>query len=379
MKILFKSHCLPLLVLVFTQKFAFAQAFPPAKVNVESAKMTALSPVVSVSGTVVSQNDSKIAAEISGRLTSLAAIGDRVAQGDVIAKIDDKQLKIRLKEAQATVLNKKAHLRFLAAEVLRKKRLFKQNLTPETELEQTISQRDIAQGDVVVAQAKLAQIEQNLAYTQVEAPFSGIIAQRIANLGEYVENGSAILRLVASADSEASVFVPIVAFQFLKAAKTLLVESALGSGNAKIKAIVPVANTRSHLMEVRLDMSTFDWPIGLSFKAEVANGPSEMLLAVPRDALVLRRDGTSIFRVIDSEQGTTAEKMTVTVGTGMGGLVAVSSTDPNKSVNAGDLIIIRGAERLQNGQSVAIKNNNHDLISHSQKLKNTTLDNKGNQ
>lgn len=357
-----------------------AQEFPPASVNVDSAKMTELSPVVSVSGTVVSQNNSKIAAEISGRLTSLSTIGARVAQGDVIAQIDDKQLKIQLREAQANVLNSKARLRFLEAEVVRKKQLVKQKLSPETELDKTLSERDIAQGDMAVAQARLDKIAQNLAYTQLKAPFSGIVTQRIANLGEYVENGSAIIRLVETANSEASVFAPIVTFQFLKEAKQLLVESPLGSGYAMIKAIVPVANARSHLMEVRLDMSTFDWPIGLNFKAQVANGPSEMLLAVSRDALVLRRDGASVFRVNKNNKGLTAQKIAVTIGAGMGGLVAVTSIDTNKNIKAGDLIIIRGAERLQDGQSVAIKNNNHELISHTtSSTKSKAADSKGNK
>ncbi len=379
MKISFKLLCLHLLVLILSQKAVLAQESPPANVNVDSAKMTELSPVVSVSGTVVSQNDSKIAAEISGRLTSLSAIGARVAQGDVLARIDDKQLKIQLREAQANVLNSKAHLRFLEAEVVRKKQLFKQKLSPETELDKTISERDIAQGNVAVTQARLDKIEQNLAYTKLKAPFSGIVTQRIANLGEYVENGIAIIRLVEIENSEASVFAPIVAFQFLKEAKQLLVESPLGSGYAMIKTIVPVANTRSHLMEVRLDMSAFDWPIGLNFKAQVANGPSEMLLAVSRDALVLRRDGASVFRVNKNDQGVTAERIAVAIGAGMGGLVAVTSTDSNKSIQAGDLIIIRGAERLQDGQSVVIKNNNHELISHNNGTENTASDTKGNQ
>jgi RND family efflux transporter MFP subunit len=184
MKILFKLLCLHLLILALAQKAVLAQEFPPANVNVDRAKMTELSPVVSVSGTVVSQNDSKIAAEISGRLISLSAIGARVAKGDVLARIDDKQLKIQLREAQANVLNSKAHLRFLDAEVVRKKQLFKQKLSPETELDKTISERDIAQGDVAVAQAQLDKIEQNLAYTILKAPFSGLVTQRIANLGE---------------------------------------------------------------------------------------------------------------------------------------------------------------------------------------------------
>jgi RND family efflux transporter MFP subunit len=379
MKKVYKSLLVNLLVMALVQKTVLAQNFFPANVNVDSAKMTELSPVVSVSGTVVSQNDSKIAAEISGRLISLSAIGARVMTGDVIALIDDKQLKIELREVQANVLNSKAHLRFLEAEVIRKKQLFKQKLSPETELDKVLSERDIAQGDVTVAQARLDKTKQNLAYTQLKAPFSGIVTQRIANLGEYVENGSAIIRLVETANSEASVFAPIVAFQFLKEAKQLAVESPLGSGYAIIKAIVPVANVRSHLMEVRLDMSTFDWPIGLAFKAQVANGPSEVLLAVPRDALVLRRDGASVFRVNKSDEGVTAEKIAVALGVGMGGLVAVTSTDPNKSIQAGDLIIIRGAERLKDGQSVAIKNNNHELISHYSSTESKTINKEGNQ
>jgi RND family efflux transporter MFP subunit len=379
MKKVYKSLLVNLLVMALVQKTVLAQNFPPANVNVDSAKMTELSPVVSVSGTVVSQNDSKIAAEISGRLISLSAIGARVMAGDVIARIDDKQLKIELREVQANVLNSKAHLRFLEAEVVRKKQLFKQKLSPKTELDKVLSERDIAQGDVTVAQARLDKTKQNLAYTQLKAPFSGIVTQRIANLGEYVENGSAIIRLVETANSEASVFAPIVAFQFLKEAKQLAVESPLGSGYAIIKAIVPVANVRSHLMEVRLDMSTFDWPIGLAFKAQVANGQSEVLLAVPRDALVLRRDGASVFRVNKSDEGVTAEKIAVALGVGMGGFVAVTSTDPNKSIQAGDLIIIRGAERLKDGQSVAIKNNNHELISHYSSTESKTINKEGNQ
>tara|TARA_R110001592_G_scaffold54455_1_gene166653 strand:+ start:1544 stop:2725 length:1182 start_codon:yes stop_codon:yes gene_type:complete len=351
-----------LFVITLVSTSVFSANFPPANVNVVAAKMTELAPVIWVSGTVVSQNDSKIAAEISGRLISLSAIGARVERGDVIARIDDKQLKIQQREEQANVLNSKANLRFLQAEVIRKKQLVKQNLLPATELDKIISEFDIASGDVIAAQAQLDRIEQDLAYTELKAPFSGIVAQRIASLGEYVNNGSAIVRLVETANSEATIFAPIVAYQFLKDAKELMVQSPLGNGKAAIKTLVPVANARSHLMEVRLDMSTFDWPIGLNLKAKVANGPSELSLAVPRDALVLRRDGTSVFRINKNEKGANAHKISVVVGTGMDSLVAVSSASADNPIEAGDLIVIRGAERLQNGQSVTIKTNNNELV-----------------
>jgi len=268
------------------------------------------------------------------------------------------------------VLNvvKKAIFRFLDAEVTRKKRLVKQKLSPVSELDKTVSERDVAKGDVIAAQARLDKTAQNLIYTQLKAPFSGIITQRIANLGEYVDNGSAIVRLVETAHREATIFAPIVAYQFLKNTKKLSITSPLGTGDATIKALVPVANERSHLMEVRLDMSTFDWPIGLSLKAKVANGPSKLSLTVPRDALVLRRDGASVFRINKSEKGAKAERIAVVIGAGMRDLIAVNSTSIDNKIVEGDLIVIRGAERLQDGQNVVIKENNHDLMLSGEKV-----------
>ena len=108
-------------------------------------------------------------------------------------------------------------------------------------------------------------------------------------------------------------------------------------------------------MEVRLDMSTFDWPVGLEIRAAVANGESKRVLSVPRDALVLRRDGISVFRIKDDNP---AEQVQVKVGFGAGEYVQVIG-----DIEAGDLIVIRGAERLNPGQKVQIKDNNQSLIS----------------
>jgi len=342
---------------------AAAQSFPAANVNVVKAKMASLSPVAWASGTVVSQNDANLAVEVSGRLISLSAIGSQVQQGAVIARIDDQQLSIQLQEEQASLLNNQAQLRFLEAEVIRKKQLVKKKLAADTELDKTISERDIAQADVMAAQARVANAQQKVSYTELKAPFSGLVVERIAKLGEYVNSGTAIIRLVQTTNSEAAIFAPIVAYQFLKNAQQLTVESPLGTGMVKIKTIVPVANARSHLMEVRVDMAQLDWPIGLNVKAKVVNGPSEVVLAVPRDALVLRRDGASVFRVNKEGQAFTAQQIPVEIGSAMDNLVAITSILATAEISEGDAIVIRGAERLQDGQTVKVKNNNTQLFS----------------
>ncbi|GHF87918.1 efflux RND transporter periplasmic adaptor subunit [Thalassotalea marina] len=329
----------------------------PANVNVTEVKETQLSPVAWVTGTVVSRNNSQIAAEVSGRLIMLADLGAHVEKGQVIAKLDPQPLTLQLHEAQANTESAKATAAFQESEVKRKKALVDKKLIAEQSLEETISSYQRAKANLAAEQAKLAQIKQDLAYTELKAPFEGIVAQRLRNQGEFVNNGNAIIRLVETANVEASLFAPLTAYRFLQQSDDLLIKSPLGENRAPIKTIIPVADTRSHLMEVRLDMSAIDWPIGLDIKAAVANGASKQVTAVPRDALVLRRNATSIF-IIDAENK--AKQIPVTIGISEGQLVEVQG-----DVRPGQLVVIRGAERLQPGQAVNIKQNNQALVSGS--------------
>lgn len=332
----------------------FAQQAPPANVNIALIKQVTLSPVAWVSGTVVSRNNAKIAAEISGRLVSLVELGANVSKGQVIAQIDNQTLQLKLREEQAIVENAQSTLAFEQSEVTRNTSLVKKNLVSKTELEKTLSKRNIAQGDLIAAKARLAQTKQNIEYTQLKAPFNGIVAERISHQGEYVDNGTAIVRLVDTANLEASLFAPLTAYQYIKNTKQLNIRSPLGDAVAKIKTIIPIADSRSHLMEVRLDMSDIDWPVGLNIKASVATGKSKEVLAAPRDALVLRRNNTSIFLIKNSK----AQQVNIDTGIADGELIEVIG-----NITVGDSVVIRGAERLKSGQTVNIKNNNQSLIS----------------
>lgn len=327
----------------------------PANVNVIEVRDTTLSPVAWVTGTVVSRNNSQIAAEVSGRLVMLADLGAHVKKGQIIAKLDPKPLTLQLQEAKANAESAQATAAFQVSEVKRKQALVDKRLIAEQSLEETISAHNRAKANLAAEQAKLEQIQQDLEYTELRAPFEGIVAERLRNQGEFVSNGNAIIRLVETANVEASLFAPLTAYRYLQQSDDLVIKSPLGESRAPIKSIIPVADTRSHLMEVRLDMSAIDWPIGLDIKAAIANGARKKVTAVPRDALVLRRNATSIF-IIDTENK--AKQIPVSIGISEGQWVEVQG-----DVTAGQLVVIRGAERLQPGQSVNIKNNNQALVS----------------
>jgi RND family efflux transporter MFP subunit len=342
-----------LLILVFFVGLN-AHARPATPVNVVAATLSEIFPTAWASGSVFSHNDAQIAAQVDGRLIKVAKVGDKVKQGQLIALIDDTDLRLTFNERESEVASARYNLHFLKKEVVRLQRLAKENLSSQNELDKTTNDRNRADADLAGATVRLKQAQQQLKYTRINAPFSGVVTRRLSNLGEVVSNGTKVIQLVETDHLEITAQVPLTVYNYLKIGSPLDVKSPLGTVKAKIRAVVPVADIRSHLMELRLTLEASGWPVGLNVRVAVPNGQSQTLLAVPRDAVVLRREGNSIFR-INSENK--AEQLPVTLGIASGSLISVVG-----DINPGDKIVIRGSERLRPGQEVAIKDNNDQLV-----------------
>lgn len=349
------AHLVYFLVLVCCSFTLMAQGRPATPVNVVEARQTNIFPTSWVAGTVISNNDAQLAAEVSGRLVYVAQVGERVGKGQTLARIDKTMITLELEELQAIVDSAQYNFDHLSAEVKRKEGLAKKNLSSQNDLDETRNNRDMAKARLSQEKARLAAAKQRLAYTSMVAPFDGVVTKRLSNLGEVVSNGSKVIQLVETVNLEITAQVPLTVFQFLESGAELDVKSPLGNGKAKVKAVVPVADVRSHLMELRLALDETAWPVGLNVRVAVPSGLSTSQLVVPRDALVLRREGNVVFRINGENK---AERIAVSLGVASGEMIAVEG-----ELNVGDKIVIRGSERLQPGQTVAIKNNNDTLVS----------------
>ena len=115
---------------------------------------------------------------------------------------------------------------------------------------------------------------------------------------------------------------------------------------APLRTVVSVGNEDLHVFELRLDIQQ-SLPVGQTVRVTIPTAASREVLAVPRDALVLRGSGTAVF-VIDNDG--TARRATVSTGIGQDGWIEVAGP-----VQAGDRVVIRGNERLRDGQSVEIR------------------------
>lgn len=328
--------------------------FGPTPVNVEPAQIRKMAPLNSVSGAIVSQNDSQVAARVAGQLIEVAKVGTKVAAGDTFAVIRDPSLVFRHAEQQARLNASEANLAFLNSEVNRLRSLAERDLSSKTELDRTLSTRDQAKALVAENRALLDQIELSQSYQNMQAPFDGIIMERMADVGELVAPGTAVVRLVQTSDLEVSARVPIAALAYVVAGKNIYFSSSVGNGKAVVRTAVPVADNRTRLVEVRADVVEDKWPVGLDVTVKVPSGAEKETLAVHRDAIVLRRDGARVFRIGAEDK---AEQVMVQTGIATDLWMEVSG-----DLKPGDRIVIRGAERLQPGQQVMIRDNNASLI-----------------
>ena len=324
----------------------WAQMGGPALVRVAVASFKDIAPVTLVPGTVVSRNDARLSAEVTGRLIAVADVGTVVSKGEVIAEIEDTSFRLLNVELAAQVARAEARLRFLENEEKRFAQLAESNLAAATQLDQTISDRDVARGDLAVARSRLEQNNDQLERTRIVAPFDGIVVERVMTPGERVDEGSQVVRLVNQENLEVIARAPLDYLGFVRTGQALLLRTETQEAVGLVRTVVAVGDENTHQFELRLDLEGNPFPIGQTVRISIPTSDSREVLTVPRDALVLRPEGQSVF-VVDANNE--ARQVQVTVGVGQGDRIEVMG-----AVSAGDVVVIRGNERLQPGQAVSI-------------------------
>jgi RND family efflux transporter MFP subunit len=205
---------------------------------------------------------------------------------------------------------------------------------------------------MLAAQLQQAEVRQRLAQhelaqAELRAPFPGVVTERLAQRGEYVMTGAAIARLVDTTNLEARAQAPLTFVDLVKPSMSLAVKAGKQSWQATVRAIVPVGTERARQFELRvtLERSTV-LSVGSAVEVGLPAAAAVDALVVPRDAVLIRQDGSYLMRV---RADGTAERVVVTAEAAGNGRVTVRG-----AVNAGDVIVVRGLERLQQGQRVRV-------------------------
>ncbi len=323
-----------------------AQEPPPAPVRISEVVLQNMTSVTRAPGTIVSRHDARISAEIAGRLTWVAEVGEKVEQGYVVATIDDRALNLELKNDEATIRRLEASLVYMKQQVTRQERLSEQNIGARDQLDEAVSQMRMTEQELVQATVAREQTLYMLERSQVRAPMSGLIVERYRQAGEYSSVAGELVRLVDTDNIEVRAQAPVSIAPFLKAGMQVMVEDRNREMAGEIRSVIPVADERSRLMEVRISLEPQAWPVGAAVRVALPDSEPNTVVAVPRDALILRQDNVYLFKLTASG---TVEQVSVETGSGNGRYIEVRG-----DVAKGDQVVVRGGERLQPGQTVSV-------------------------
>jgi HlyD family secretion protein len=328
--------------------------------------------ILTASGYVVARRKAVVSAKIQGRLADLRVEeGDRVREGELIARLESRDYEAQVQRAQAL-------LQRAEADLAENERLLRQ--ANDLARQQIVSrdQVDVAESRVRVAQAAIAQARAEIGYAQAQmqntrilAPFTGTVVKKMAEVGESVAPIPPGVNLSTSSGA-------IVALADLD---TLEVEADVSESNvgklgpeqpaevtveafpdrryrAVLRQIIPTADRTKATVQVKVTILERDPQLRPEMSAKVqfeepksAEGaPSAPVVTVPAD-VVARRDGKAVvFEVVDGHarlRGVVpgAERQgRVVVKTGLLGTETLVARPP-ESLKDGDAVRISGAIR----------------------------------
>lgn len=309
--------------------------------------MESLAPSVELPGTVISRFDSRLASELSAKLVWIAEVGTEVTKDESIARLEDFTFKIREMEAESMVDREAARVTFLESELQRLEQLSERNLSAKSQYDQTVSDLAVARSDHRIAEAQLGYARIAMHITEIRAPFDGIVTERLRSIGERLNVADEVARLVDPNSLEIVARAPLNNVNFIKRGDSLSLRNEFRDGEANIRTIVPFGDPQSHMFEIRLDADHAVWTVGESVRVTLPTAETKSVLAIPRDALILRREGATVFKL---NQDSTVTQVKVSVGLGAGRLIEVFG-----DLTAGDKVVVRGAEGLSDGSLVDSK------------------------
>jgi RND family efflux transporter MFP subunit len=167
----------------------------PKTVTVETVTAAG---TVTVPGTVISRDTASVASRIQGYVVELLAdAGDAVKKGQVLVRIDTKEMAERLDQAKANLESAKADLVRARNDFERFKNLFEKESLAKKDYDEALAKYEVAKAAEQRAQASVEEAKTLMSYGQVTAPFDGVVSERMVNLGDLATPGRTLMMVYA--------------------------------------------------------------------------------------------------------------------------------------------------------------------------------------
>jgi HlyD family secretion protein len=315
-------------------------------VVVDTVRKSQIASMIVGTGTVAAWREMPISSEANGfAIVEIRADeGDRVKKGQVLAHLNQSLLLAQIDQHMAVIAEIEANLANALSDQKR----------AHAVAEGVISRQAIEQRETLVktttaklasAQAMLAETKAKLAQTKIVAPTNAIVATRSATLGQVVQTGTELFRLIQDGRIEVNALVSEAdIFKIVPQQSARIIDPMGRVSYGSVRLVAPVVDAKTRMGTVRIALSAeTELRPGMFVRVEIETGGSAAL-TVPLKALVWRDGKAAVFTV--SEDGTAILK-TITAGRKTSSAVEVTH-----GLAEGERIVVEGAGLLAEGEKV---------------------------
>ena len=341
----------------------------PMTVEMAQVKRADMSTEITVVGNLVGAATIEAVPKVAGRLEAVSVrLGDRVSRGQLIAKVEDREIQEQVKQAQAsydvsaaTIRQREADLKLAQTNLDRSRNLYERQLIPKQTFDDTdaryqaaLAQLDLARAQFAQAQARLDELKINLSNTAITSPVSGFIGKRVLDPGAWVTPNSSFISVVDI--SVVRLVANIVEKDVRRITEGLPanVEVDAYPGEkfgGKVAHMSPVLDpaTRTGQIEVEISNPSFRLKPGMYAKVAFTVDKKEQALVIPTAALVDLGGNRGVFTPGATEQGQVANFKKIDVG-----IVNQTLAEVTSGLAEGDSIVTTGAAALREGDRILL-------------------------
>lgn len=286
-----------------------------SNVSVITAERAKVPDLLEVVGTVRAAQTSQIASQLMGSIVEIQAHeGDRVEQGQVLALLDDAQLRAAVEQATAAVAAASKEVAAadsdfgLAESTLKRyQQLYEKKSASPQEFDEikarcqsAEARRDMALAEQARARAALTQAQTSLSYTQIRAPFTGVVTEKKVDAGTLASPGMPLFTMEDTRSYRVEATVDESEIRFARTGQIVpVVFDVFGDGGltGKVTQIVPAADPASRSVLVKVELPA-DKRLrsGLFGRAHFSRGERAAIL-IPRTAVVERGQLRGVYVV----------------------------------------------------------------------------------
>lgn len=329
---------------------------PPDAVALTAAAVAVRSEVwptyVHTAGPVAAREEIGIAAEVGQvRLVEVRVdVGDRVREGQLVARLDGTQLRLEAVELDAERVRAAAALRLARSTLARSRSLESGGAVSRQELERQEADADTARAEHDRVSARLALKRLQLARTRIVAPRAGVVSRRTALAGAIVASGEELFRVVRDHQLEWRAELTSSQLALVASGQGVQLQAPDGGAAAgSVRQVAPMVSTTSRLGLAVVDLAPGSaLRAGMFTEGRIAIGDAAALV-LPASSIVVRDGRPRVARLTGS--GPTRRVDFVAVGTGRRQGRDVEVTD---GLSVGDDVVREGAGLLGDGDRVRL-------------------------